>query len=78
MGGGPITELQGTRVLDKFMMLKGAKTYKDQTWATNFVSVCDGLLKLLPDAWRKEVEDVAERADNCIDPARLSDFLPKT
>jgi len=64
-------DLQGTRVLDKLMMLNGAAK-SERAWADNVRSVCHGFLNLLPDDWRQSVEEVAERVVTRVD---TSSFL---
>ena len=53
-----IMDLQGTRVLDKLMMLRGAEV-SEKEWADNFRRVCRGFLDILPNEWRQAIENLA-------------------
>ncbi len=68
-----IMELHGTRVLDKLMMVTGAKRGQEQDWAEkNIILQCHGFLNLLPTVWRQAVSGLAECVDSRI---QTSEFL---
>jgi hypothetical protein len=68
----PTMPLFGARVLDKFMMLSGARELQ-VSWADNFVLTTKSFLEVLPEEWRQPVEQLAERVEKTID---CRDFLP--
>jgi len=65
----PWTDLHGTRVLDKLMMLRGAKP----KWRENTLTRCRDFLHLVPDTWRQAIEEIADRVVRRVDPARFLD-----
>jgi hypothetical protein len=65
-----IMDLQGTRVLDKLMMLKGAEGSEPE-WADNVRRVCQGFLDILPADWRQAIEEIGERVGSCVEAGRL-------
>lgn len=67
----PIAPLFGARVLDKLMMLSGAR--KSQVgWADNFVLTARSFLEVLPGEWQQSVEQLAKRVEETVD---CRDFL---
>jgi hypothetical protein len=67
----PFMDLFGTRVLDKLMMLSGARELQ-RNWADNFVLTAGAFLEVLPPDWRQAVEEVADRVTKAVD---ANDFL---
>jgi hypothetical protein len=59
--------LFGARVLDKFMMLSGARETGEFNWANSFVWTAKSFLEILPDEWRQSVERLAESVETTID-----------
>ncbi len=67
-----IMNLHGTRVIDKLLMLTGAERGQERSWAEqNIIQQCHGFLNLLPDSWKRPVEELAEAVDSRIDPSDL-------
>lgn len=62
--------LVGARVLDKLMMLHGARDVEPE-WAKTFVFTAQAFLEALPSAWRASVERAAKRVEESIDPTAL-------
>jgi hypothetical protein len=65
-----IMDLQGTRVLDKLMMLKGAEVSEPE-WADSARRVCQGFLDILPPDWRQAIEEIGERVGSHVEAGRL-------
>lgn len=59
--------LVGARVVDKLMMLHGARG-AEPDWAANFVFVAQSFLETLPKDWRKSIADTARRVERSADP----------
>jgi len=62
----PLMPLFGARVLDKFMMVSGARTM-EESWANNFISTAQSFFEVLPADWRCSVEQIADRVENAVD-----------
>ncbi|MCP1974284.1 hypothetical protein [Bradyrhizobium elkanii] len=58
--------LFGARVLDKLMMLHGARELQPR-WADNTISIATSFLEVLPAEWRDSVEHVAGKVERAID-----------
>jgi hypothetical protein len=54
----PMMPLFGARVLDKLMMLSGARR-SQANWADNFILGAKSFLEILPSEWRQPVEHLA-------------------
>ncbi|MET4085626.1 hypothetical protein [Bradyrhizobium sp. S3.5.5] len=67
----PTMPLFGARVLDKLMMLSGARM-SQVSWADSFVLTATSFLEVLPDEWRQPLEQLAARVEESID---CRDFL---
>ena len=62
--------LFGARVLDKLMMLHGARDLQP-AWADNFILTARSFLEVLPAEWRWSIEQIAERVERAVDAEAL-------